>query len=79
MEPRRFTTRQALAGYSAWPGLAQVFAWERSVILPKTGDVRAETVYGVTSLASPRPRLQVSWNGCVGTGRSRTNRMGCVL
>jgi predicted transposase YbfD/YdcC len=52
IEQRRLTTSQALAGYSAWPGLVQVFELERSVIIPKTGEVRAETVYGVTSLAS---------------------------
>jgi predicted transposase YbfD/YdcC len=52
IEPRRFTTSQALAGYRAWPGLAQVFELERSVIIPKTGAVRTETGYGVTSLAS---------------------------
>ena len=51
MEPRRFTTSQARAGYRAWPGLAQVFALERSVITKKTGEVRSETVYGVTRIA----------------------------
>jgi predicted transposase YbfD/YdcC len=51
IEQRRLTTSQALAGSSAWPGLAQVFELERSVIIPKTGAVRAEIVYGVTSLA----------------------------
>ena len=54
IEPRRLTTSQALAGYGAWPGLAQVFELERSVITKKTGEVRSETVYGVTSLASQR-------------------------
>jgi predicted transposase YbfD/YdcC len=54
IEPRRLTTSQALGGYRAWPGLAQVFELERSVIIPKTGEVRSETVYGVTSLASQR-------------------------
>jgi predicted transposase YbfD/YdcC len=54
IEQRRLTTSQALAGYSAWPGLAQVFALERSVITLKTGEVRSETVYGVTSLACQR-------------------------
>ena len=56
MEPRRFTTSQALAGYSTWPGLAQVCALERSVITKNTGKVRAETVYGVPSLTSRRGR-----------------------
>ena len=52
MEQRRLTTSQALVGYSARLGLAQVFELERSVITKKTGEVRSETVYGVTSLAS---------------------------
>jgi len=52
IEQRRLTTSQALAGYRAWPGMAQVFELERSVIIPKTGAVRTETVYGVTSLTS---------------------------
>jgi predicted transposase YbfD/YdcC len=54
IEQRRLTTSQALAGYGAWPGLAQVFELERAVITKKTGEVRSETVYGVTSLASQR-------------------------
>lgn len=54
LEPRRFTTRQALTGSRAWPGLAQGFASERSVSIPNPGDVRAETVSGGTSLASPQ-------------------------
>ena len=52
IEQRRLTTSRALAGYRAWPGLAPVFALERSVITKKTGEVRSETVYGVTSLTS---------------------------
>jgi hypothetical protein len=31
-----------------------VFELERSVIIPKTGEVRSETVYGVTSLEPQR-------------------------
>ena len=54
IEPRRLTTSQALVGYRAWPGLAQVFEVERSVIMPNTGAVRSETVSGVTRLASQR-------------------------
>jgi predicted transposase YbfD/YdcC len=50
MEQRRLTTRQALAGYGAWPGLAPVLALERSVLTKQTGEVRSETVAGVTSL-----------------------------
>jgi hypothetical protein len=54
IEHRRLTSSQALTGYNVWPGLAQVFELERSVIIPKAGEVRSETVYGVTSLASHR-------------------------
>jgi len=62
IEPRRLTTSQALVGYSAWPGLAQVFELERSVIIPQTGEVRSETIYGVTSLPSNGPRPHGSWH-----------------
>jgi hypothetical protein len=48
-EPRPITTSAALVGYSAWPGLAQVFAIGRDVITQKTGEERGEVVYGVTS------------------------------
>jgi predicted transposase YbfD/YdcC len=54
IEPRRLTTSQALVGYRAWPGLAQVFALERAVIISTTGEVRSETIYGVTSLPAQR-------------------------
>jgi predicted transposase YbfD/YdcC len=52
MEPRRFTTSQALTGYRAWPELAQGFALEHSGIILSTSEVRAKTVYGMTNLAS---------------------------
>jgi predicted transposase YbfD/YdcC len=47
---RRLTASSALVGYSDWPGLQQVFRVDRTTIQRKTGEVRAETVYGVTSL-----------------------------
>ncbi len=31
-----------------------MFALERSVIIPQSGEVRSETIYGVTSLTSQR-------------------------
>ncbi len=43
-----------LAGYSEWPGLAQVFQVERQLIIQKTGEVREEVVAGVTSLPLER-------------------------
>jgi predicted transposase YbfD/YdcC len=54
IEQRNITTSEALVGYSDWPGLAQVFELGRHVILQKTGEERAEVVYGVTSLSSER-------------------------
>src|SRR6266853_86268 len=37
IETRNLTTREALVGYSDWPGLAQVFEVGRHVITKKTG------------------------------------------
>jgi predicted transposase YbfD/YdcC len=54
IEQRNLTTSEALVGYSDWPGLAQVFALGRHVIIPKTGQERVEVVYGVTSLNPER-------------------------
>ncbi|HYN26539.1 MAG TPA: ISAs1 family transposase [Pyrinomonadaceae bacterium] len=54
IEQRHLQTSDVLAGYSAWPGLAQVFQVERQVIVQKTGEVRKEVVVGVTSLPLAR-------------------------
>jgi predicted transposase YbfD/YdcC len=54
IEQRNVTTSEALAGYSDWPGLAQVFEVGRHVIIQNTGEERAEVVYGVTSLRPER-------------------------
>jgi predicted transposase YbfD/YdcC len=54
IEQRRLQTSNVLAGYSDWPGLAQVFQLERQVIIKNTGEVREEVVAGVTSLAPER-------------------------
>lgn len=51
---RRLHTSDVLVGSSDWPGLAQVFALERQVIVKKTGEVREEGVVGVTRLP-PEP------------------------
>ena len=51
VERRCLTASGALVGYSDWPHLRQVFRLERSTIFKKTGEVRGETVYGVSSLA----------------------------
>ncbi len=54
IERRRLTVSAALVGYSTWPGVQQVFRLERETVLRKTGEVRAETVYGITSLDPAR-------------------------
>jgi predicted transposase YbfD/YdcC len=54
IEQRCLQTSNILAGYSDWPGVAQVFRLERQVILKKTGEVRTEVVAGVTSLEPER-------------------------
>jgi predicted transposase YbfD/YdcC len=54
IEHRRLTASSALVGYCDWPGVQPVFQLERHTILKKTGELRGETVYGLTSLAPPR-------------------------
>lgn len=53
----------ALQGYLDWPGAQQVFRVTRRVVRKRTGVVRDEVVYGVTSLtpaeATARQVLQV--------------------
>jgi|SRR5215831_4302822 len=54
IEQRNLTTRAALGGSSAWPGLAQVFALGRHVMDQNTGKERVEVVDGVTRLSPKR-------------------------
>jgi len=54
IEVRRLTASSALVDYLAWPGLQQVFEIERTVTRKRTGQVRHETVYGITSLPPQR-------------------------
>jgi predicted transposase YbfD/YdcC len=51
IEERFLTSSDELKGYSDWPGLHQVFELTRTVVSKKTGEVRKETVYGITSLS----------------------------
>lgn len=53
-ERRTLQASTALSGYLDWPGLAQVFRVERRVVDTRTGEVRQEVVYGLTSLATDR-------------------------
>jgi len=54
IERRHLTVSAALASYSDWPGLRQVFRIDRTTILRSTGEIRRQTVYGVTSLDAAR-------------------------
>ena len=51
-ERRTLTASSDLAGYSDWPGLAQVFRLERERRRQATGKVEREVVYGLTSLTA---------------------------
>jgi hypothetical protein len=44
----------ALIGYLDWPGVQQVFRVQRRVVICRTGLVREEVVYGLTSLPPGR-------------------------
>jgi len=54
LEVRTLQTSSALNDYLDWPGLQQVFRLERKTIILKTGEVRTETVCGLTSLTAQR-------------------------
>ena len=43
-----------LDGYSSWPGLRRVLRLERTVSNKRTGEVRRETSYAITSLGPER-------------------------
>jgi predicted transposase YbfD/YdcC len=49
-ETRMLTASTDLAGYSDWPGLAQVFRLERRRVQTNGGTTQQDVVYGLTSL-----------------------------
>jgi predicted transposase YbfD/YdcC len=51
IERRTLRTSSELAGFSDWPGLQQAFSLQRRTQIRKTGQVRKQTVYGITSLS----------------------------
>jgi len=63
IEERSIIVSDALIGYSDWPGVKQVFQLTRKTVIKKTGKIREETVYGVTSLtpekASPSRLMEI--------------------
>lgn len=50
IEERHLVASDELSDYSDWPGLQQVLQITRKTTIKKTGKIREETVYGVTSL-----------------------------
>jgi predicted transposase YbfD/YdcC len=62
----RLQASTLLEGYTSWPGLRQVLKLERTVSHKRTGQVRRETAYAITSLgpeqASPRELIRL-WRG----------------
>ena len=64
LEVRKITVSSELAGYSDWPGLAQVFRLERKRVDLLRGKEETEVVYGLTSLrreeASPARLLYLT-------------------
>jgi predicted transposase YbfD/YdcC len=63
IEERRITVSSQLKDFLDWPYLEQVFKLERRFTSTKTGEIREQTVYGITSLAReeihPRQLLQM--------------------
>ena len=53
-ERRALQASAALVGYLDWPGAAQVFRVDRRILDTRTGEIRSEIVYGVTSLPPGR-------------------------
>jgi predicted transposase YbfD/YdcC len=53
-ERRTLQASTALTGYLDWPGVAQVFRVDRRVVDTRTGEIREEVVYGLTSVAADR-------------------------
>jgi predicted transposase YbfD/YdcC len=51
---RRLLASTELVGYVRWPGVQQVLAMERTVVHKRTGEVRREWAYAVTSLPPAR-------------------------
>jgi predicted transposase YbfD/YdcC len=61
---RRLLASPELVGYVRWPGVQQVLAMERTVVHKRTGEVRREWAYAVTSLSpaqAPPTQLLTLW------------------
>lgn len=64
LETRTMTTSAMLNDYLEWPYLKQALCIQRRVVQIKTGEIREETVYGITSLsgeiAAPKDLLYIN-------------------
>lgn len=66
IETRSIAVSDVMHGLNYWPGLHQVMKLERTVIDKTTGEIREETVYGMTSLSPLRAKpeqLNDLWRG----------------
>ncbi|MBI2756620.1 MAG: ISAs1 family transposase [Chloroflexi bacterium] len=54
VERRRLTATTALNAYLTWPGVQQVVRIDRGIVQRRTGVLREEVVYGLTSLPPER-------------------------
>jgi predicted transposase YbfD/YdcC len=50
IEERRLKASTAMQGYSDWPGLKRVLKMERKITSKRTGEIREEEAYAITSL-----------------------------
>jgi predicted transposase YbfD/YdcC len=64
IEERRITVSSQLKDYVDWPYLEQVFKLDRRRLSVKAGEIKEETVYGITSLpkekANPEKLLEIA-------------------
>lgn len=66
IEERRLKASTAMCGYSDWPGLGQVLKLERKITFKRTGVMRQEEAYAITSLDERRAsaeQLLGLWRG----------------
>src|SRR5215208_4859564 len=58
IEERVLKASTAMQGYSDWPGLRQVLKMERKITFKRTGVMRQEEAYAITSLDERRARAE---------------------
>jgi predicted transposase YbfD/YdcC len=66
IETRTLEASTALNGYLDWPGVAQVIRRTYRCVVVKTGEVKTEVTYGITSLSrleAGAPQLAALWRG----------------